>query len=206
MAVEYAAPQEQANDVERVRRYWDDAELDPRPTSTEFRVGGVNLRVDLRKAFKAVYRTAELGVKAVGYAAAGPFGAWGTIDMAASGYGTVVAVLDAVREPMGADVYVASCVLAAFDNGLTQEELKDKLRKLIDTTTVTQLPWYLGLTEGFLEGVAERFSTDEGLYNAIEVLVRDGWAESKAIDAREERLFFKERHFSLGVSEQQPKE
>ena len=67
-------PQELNDDFMRVQALWDDAfteHTDPHARNTEARLLGINFRIDVAQAFKAVWETTKLTVKAAAYHAKG---------------------------------------------------------------------------------------------------------------------------------------
>lgn len=163
--------------------------------NTQALLGGVNLRVDARKALKAVYLTTKLYLKGKLALATGDLGPQEIASLEKMLFDLVVTTLDALRERLRRSTYAACVVLAGNPTGMTPDELERELKVFVEGAAAAKLPFYMGFTEEFLRSVHNEIESPRAFQTILEDLRKGKW-----VTESDGRLFFKERHFVWGAS------
>lgn len=163
--------------------------------NTQALAAGVNFRVDISKALKAVYLSTKLYLKGKLALANGQVGPLEIGSLGKMLFDVIVTSLDAVRETFTyKSTYTACVVLAGHPAGLTPSELERELKAFAEGADAEKLPFYMGFTEEFLSSVRKEIESPRAFEEILKEL-RDG----KWVQESNGRLFFKERHLTLGA-------
>jgi hypothetical protein len=154
-------------------------------------VGGFNLRFNLAKALTAVGATASACVAAAGVATMNPVA---LVGLPVSLFSAVAAAIAAVYEKMHPLHYVACIELAKYPQGLTKEELKDRLTDFLASADHTKFPWYLGLTKERLSTAAQAFQAENSIDNLV-----TGLKQKRYADENDGRIIYTVPNFQLGL-------
>ena len=138
---------------------------------------GVNFRIDVMAAFRAVAET----VHAFGAAARAIASHGGDVEAAltagTSGIAAARSTVAALAEGLGGFKYVGCIVLADHPGGLTQDEFEFYVRQFLAEAEGLRLPWYLGVDADRLETArAELDRPDAGIAALVASLEEDGLA------------------------------
>jgi hypothetical protein len=152
--------------------------------------GGVNIRINVRAAFKAVYESAilyfELHAAPVAAAADPGF----VLKVGKDVYDIVRATLDALVEKMTALEYTACVVLSRYEDGagVTPEAFEKDLRALLALGTGDEIPWYCGLTRHRLREAKGQLGDFSQL---MDQLRKNDWLTNRS----DGTFAFKPRHY-----------
>jgi hypothetical protein len=169
-------------------------EVVPSDQTTQALIGGVNLRVDVLKAFRAVYISAKVVLSTKKIVLTGVTHPAELLGLAKDVFDAVVTTLDALRERMTALTYTACAILAQHPQGLSPEDLEKAIRDFLGGVSAADMPWYLGLTKDHAANALEELSRSKAFDDLMARLVDDDW-----IDRVDGRLRFRPRHYTWGA-------
>jgi hypothetical protein len=152
--------------------------------------GGVNIRINIRAAFKAVYETAILYFELHAAPAAAATDPGFGLKIGKDVYDIARATLDALVEKMSAIEYTACVVLSRYDEevGVTEGSFEKDLRALLALGTGEEIPWYFGLTRRRLRDASDQLGDFSELMAALR---KNDWV----IDLPNGAFAFKPRHY-----------
>jgi hypothetical protein len=162
--------------------------------NTQALIGGVNLRVNARKALEAVYLTAQLYLKGKLALTTANLGPEEIADMGKMFFELVATTLDALLETLRDSTYVTCVVLAGHPAGLTPVELEQEVKAFVEGADAAKLPFYMGFTDKFLSNVRNQIGSPRAFGTILEDLRKEKW-----VTESDGRLFFEERHFVWGA-------
>jgi hypothetical protein len=153
---------------------------------------GLNLRINVAKAFKAVWTTAKIFFAAEKIKLTGDLSPATLMGVASDAFTLVVATLDALREKMGGAEYVACVVLSHAENGVAADGFKTYLQEFISKGLVKTLPWYTLISQPMIKELETALKDDDGFEALLGDLDKKNWLERK-----DDKLFFKPRNIVL---------
>ena len=154
-------------------------------------IGGINFRINVRAAFKAVYVSAKLYFELHAVPAALDPGF--ALGVGKDLYDIVRATLDALVEKMTALEYSACVVLSQYDEktGVTQPVFEKAVRDLLALGSGEEIPWYFGLTRRRLRDAREQLDALEDFSQLMDALRKNEWLNKLPGDT----FAFKPRHY-----------
>jgi len=185
-----------APDAEAARSWQEAVTRDAKADATQALIGGLNFRIDVMKAFKAVYLSAKIGIEAKLALVTGAISPAEAMNMASDAFDIIVTTLDALREKMSPLTYTACVLLSYFDTGVDPKIFESALKTFLADSDKVDMPWYLGLTQERLQAAREELAFPNGFAKLLTALDDHDWLEPKD----RPKLRFKPRHYSWGVS------
>jgi hypothetical protein len=156
-------------------------------------LGGVNIRINIKAAFKAVYESALLYLELHAAAAGAMTDPGFVLKIGKDVYGIVRATLDALVEKMTALEYTACVVLSQYDekSGVTREPFEKAVRDLLTLGSGDEIPWYFGLTRRRLRDARDELEAMGDFSMLMQALRKDDWLT----DLNAGAFTFKPRHY-----------
>jgi hypothetical protein len=190
--------EEGSMDEAQLRQEWQQSfETIERTISNEkFEIGGVNLRINVRKLLEAVWHSAKFYLEAtvVSHGAVEPATVLG---MAESTFSVISCGLAAFRETMTPAAYFASVMLSR-GGGCPSVQFEAELGNFIDGIS-SALPFYLGLSRHRADLARKALGERDGANRILSELRNSG-----RIHEADGVIQIKERHFMWGFRSEAP--
>lgn len=165
-------------------------------TTTKALFGGVNVRLNVGKTLKAAFYGAKIWFKAHAAPATGGLSLLDGLSLADDALALVKSALDAVRERVPADAYVALIVLGSEEKGMRKDAFQSALTAFVnDAEKAVAQPWYVGLTAGRIADTKAALSKRDGFADLIAYLQKGKW-----LDVDGDVIKLKPRHFEWGLT------
>jgi hypothetical protein len=168
----------------------------PADVTTKALFAGMNFRLNVGKALKAAYYGAKLWFKAHAAPATGGASIGDGLQIANDAFSLVKAALDAIRERVPPDAYVALIVLGSEPAGMKKQAFRETLTAFVnDASKIDEQPWYVGLSSSRIKAAQTTLAKPDGFDDLVAYLQKEGWIEIKG-----ETITVKPRNFELGLS------
>jgi hypothetical protein len=174
------------------------AAIESRPTdvTTKALAAGMNFRLNVGQALKAGYYGAKLWFKAHAAPATGGVSIGDGIELANDAVSLVKSALDAIRERVPPDAYVALIVLGSEPTGIKKEAFRETLTAFVnDASKIDEQPWYVGLSSSRIKAAKTTLEKPGGFDDLVAYLKKEGWVTIEG-----DTIKVKPRNFELGLS------
>lgn len=155
-------------------------------------IAGLNFRVDVFKAFKAVWYTTKVCVKTAGCVLAGTTSPVEVLEIAYGTYQAVTSTIQALVERMTPLEYTACVYLSSVPEPITSSEFQSQLTAFLVSGKVAELPWYMAMTRNRLEASLKDLEVPDGFDDLLTKLRKNDWLVEE-----NGKLKFKSRHYKL---------
>ncbi len=164
---------------------------DPQPKAL---IAGVNFRVNVMKAFKAVYLSVKFYIETKKMLVTGIMNPVEVLKIPWDVYDIIIATLDALREKMAVLDYTACVVLSNSPNGFEEKDFKEAIEKFVQIENVDDLPLYLGFSSKRILESRKAMTSSTWFDDLLKRLDHDDWLERNG-----SRIKFEPRHYTWGL-------
>jgi len=191
------ADRDQNPELAKLRALWVAAAIPPGEDRSALAPAfGRNWRVNLKSALKAAYHTALLYLKAKVAAATYLAGLAAdpieVLEIPAEAFEASTAIVRAVSESMQPLEYAIYVVLSAHDGEVAEAGLASEIRDFLGSGQ-PNVPWWLRLSSKAVERARRAAATDEGVREAVALLVEKGCAQRTGSGVK-----YKAKNFETG--------
>ena len=168
----------------------------PKDVTTKALFAGMNFRLNVGKALKAAYYGAKLWYKAHAAPATGGLTIGDGLQLANDAVSLVKSALDAIRERVPPDAYVALIVLGSEPAGMKKQAFRETLTAFVnDASKIEEQPWYVGLSSSRVKAAKTTLEKPDGFDDLVAYLQKEGWAKIEG-----DTIKIKPKNFELGLS------
>jgi hypothetical protein len=157
---------------------------------------GVNVRLNVAKAFEAAWTATKIWLKVQAAGATAGLSLIDGMELAGESFALVTATLKAIGETVPADVYVACVVLGSAPAGMSEKDFESNLRSFLDNPSSHSFPWYLGLTNKRLADAKQNLSAPNAFGSLMIFLRKNLWVD----DVAGGMVKVRPRNFEWGLS------